>query len=145
MYDEGVTTIFDGGNSMSDSAFTAKWNYDYDLNVITAGENNKNAYTTIVKNYGEAIKDALTDFKGGTIELADCSTDGIYATFVSDDEDKQSQFDAVYQALANGEFSLPSVQGGAGYDFCQLYNEQTPYNCLTLNAWFLEGVQITQQ
>lgn len=143
MFNHGVSTIFTGGNDMSDSAFTSKWDFDYDLNVITAGAQNNDAYTTIVKNYGEAIKDCLADFRGGTVSLAGCATDGIYSTFVSEDEEVQAQYDEVYQALADGSISLIQAQGGAGYDFCKLYNEQKPSKCLTLDGWFLEGVSLS--
>lgn len=142
MFNQGVTAIFDGGNSAAQSAMTAKGNFDFDLKVITAGANNKDSYTTIVKNYGEAIKDALADFSGGSVALASCATDGIYSTFEFEDKDKKDEFDSVYQALANGEIKMPGVEGGAGYDFCKLINEQKPYKCLTLNDWFLEGIQL---
>ncbi|MCM1115123.1 MAG: BMP family ABC transporter substrate-binding protein [Clostridium sp.] len=141
MYNQGVNTIFNGGSEMSQSAYTAKWNYDYNQNVISAGENNKDAYTTIVKNYGEAIKDCLADFKGGSPNIANCSTDGIYATFVSENEDIQKQYDAVYKALADNEIELTQVQEGAGYDFCLVFNEKKPSKCLTLDGWFLDSVQ----
>lgn len=142
MYNQGVTAIFDGGNSAAQSAMTAKGNFDFDLSVISAGAENKDAYATIVKNYGEAIKDALTDFSGGSVALASCATEGIYSTFEFGDTDKKEEFDAIYQALANGEIKMPGVEGGAGYDFCKLVNEQNPYKCLTLNAWFLEGIPL---
>lgn len=142
MYNHGVTTIFAGGNSKAESAFTSKWNYDYDLSVITAGTENKDSYTSIVKNYGEAVKDCLSSFKGGTVVLADCSTDGIYASFVSDDEDIKADYDKIYKALASGKVALTQVQGGAGYDFCELYNKEKPSKCLTLNGWFLKGISI---
>lgn len=143
MFNNGVTTIFTGGNDKSDSAFTSKWDFDTELNVITAGQQNGDAYTTIVNNYGEAIKDCLADFKGGTVSLASCATDGIYASFVSDDEEIQAQYDEVYKALADGKIALIQVQSnGAGYDFCKYYNEQKPSKCLTLNGWFLEGFSL---
>ncbi len=142
MYNHGVTTIFAGGNSKAESAFTSKWNYDYDLSVITAGTENKDSYTSIIKNYGEAVKDCLSSFKGGSVVLADCSTDGIYASFVSDDEDIKADYDKIYKALASGKIALTQVQGGAGYDFCELYNKEKPSKCLTLNGWFLKGVSL---
>ncbi len=55
MFNHGVTTVFNGGNAKAEAAFTSKWDFDYDLNVIAAGEKNKDAYTTVVSNYGEAI------------------------------------------------------------------------------------------
>ncbi len=142
MFDNGVTAIFGGGNSKADSVFTARWNFDYDLNVITAGPNNGDAYTTIVKNYGEAVKDCLADFKGGSISVADCSTDGIYASYVSDDEEIQASYDEVYSALADSSVELISVQKSAGYDFCKYYNEKKLSKCLTLKGMFVEGISI---
>lgn len=144
MYNHGVSTIFTGGNAKAEAAFTSKWDFDYDLNVITAGQNDKNAYTAIVKNYGEAIKDCLTAYQGGSVMLANCATDGIYATFVAaeDNEDLKAQYDEIYKALAEGKITLIQAQGGAGYDFCKMYNEQKPSKCLTLDGWFLEGISL---
>lgn len=143
MFDNGADAIFDGGNS-SNSAYNAKASFDFDVNVISAGAKNKKAYSTILKNYGEAVKLALADFKGGGIIAGNCANNCINATFVcGDDElDKQAKYDAVYAALANGNIKMASVQGGAGYDYCKLYNEQTPFKCLTLDAWFLQGVSL---
>lgn len=142
MFNHGVTTVFNGGNAKAEAAFTSKWDFDYDLNVIAAGEKNKDAYTTVVNNYGEAIKDCLADFQGGSVSLASCATDGIYSTFVSKDEKIQAQYDEVYKALADGKIKLIQAQNGAGYDFCQYYEENKPSKCVTLNGWFLEGIQI---
>lgn len=139
MYDHGATMIFAGGNSKADSAYTAKWNFDFDLGVISAGENNKDSYSTIVNNYGEAVKDCLADFKGGTVISANCATDGIYATFVSDDEKVQKNYEAIYKALADGEIKPVLAEGGAGYDFCKAFTENNMSDCLTLNGWFIEA------
>lgn len=143
MYNHGVSAIFTGGNSKAESAFTSKWDFDYDLNVIAAGQKDKNAYTTIVKNYGEAVQDCLNDYQGGSVTLASCATDGIYATFVSENEDIKAQYDEIYKALADGKITLTQAQGGAGYDFCKMYNEQKPSKCLTLDGWFLEGISLS--
>lgn len=145
MYEHGVSLIFEGGNSMSASALTSKWNFDYDLSVMSAGENNSDAFSTIVKNYGEAIKDCLENFAGSSVTTANCSTEALYATFVSEDEELTSQYDAVYQALANGDITPTLVEGGAGYDFCKLFNESNASKCLTLNAWFIEGISLTTE
>lgn len=138
MYDHGATMIFAGGNSKADSAYTAKWNFDFELGVISAGENNKDAYTTIVKNYGEAVKDCLTDYKGGTVISANCATEGIYATFVSENEEIQKNYDEIYKALADGKITPVFAEGGAGYDFCKSFVENNMSDCLTLNGWFVE-------
>ncbi|MGN0522628.1 MAG: BMP family ABC transporter substrate-binding protein [Eubacterium sp.] len=145
MFDRGVTAIFAGGNDKADSAFTAKANFDYDLNVISAGSENKKAYTTVVKNYGEAVKDCLNDFKGGTVTASNCSTDGIYSTFVSEDEDIQARYDEVYKALADGTITPIRAEGGAGYDFCNAFNERNASKCLTLKGWFLPGISLPQE
>lgn len=138
MYDHGATMIFAGGNSKADSAYTAKWNFDFELGVISAGENNKDAYTTIVKNYGEAVKDCLTDYKGGTVISENCATEGIYATFVSENEEIQKNYDEIYKALADGKINPVLAEGGAGYDFCKAFVENNMSDCLTLNGWFVE-------
>lgn len=145
MFDEGVTSVFTGGNSKSDSAFTAKWNYDYNLNVVTAGAPNGDAYTTIVKNYGEAVKDCLEAYSGGSVFMADCSNDCIYATFVCDEdnEELQAKYDEVYKSLADNKVSLVRAQGGAGYDFCKYFNDNKMSKCLTLKGLFLEGVTLS--
>lgn len=143
MYDQGVNTIFTGGNDKADSAFTAKWNYDYDLNVIAAGAENGDAYTTIVKNYGEAVEDCLSNYQGGSVLVSDCSNNGIYATFVSDDEEIQAKYDEVYNSLADGKVSLVRADQGAGYDFCKYFNEHNMSKCLTLNGKFIEGVTLS--
>ena len=142
MYNHGATMIFAGGNSKADSAYVAKWSFDYELGVISAGANNKDSYTTIVNNYGEAVKDCLTEYNGGTVVAANCSTEGIYATFVSDDEKIQSDYDAVYKALADGEITPIRAEGGAGYDFCKAFAENNMSDCLTLNGCFVDGVSV---
>lgn len=143
MYDQGINTIFTGGNDKADSAFTAKWNYDYDLNVIAAGAENGDAYTTIVKNYGEAVKDCLSNYQGGSVLVSDCSNNGIYATFVSDDEEIQAKYDEVYKSLADGKVSLVRADKGAGYDFCKYFNEHNMSKCLTLKGKFVEAVTLS--
>lgn len=150
MFNDGVTLIFDGGNSLG-SAYEAKRDYDFGLSVLSAGANNKDSYSTIVKDFGEAVKDALENFQGGTVVQADCSTNGLYASYVADDSTDEGKaiiekYDAIYAALADGSLSLDaigSVQAGAGFDFCKLYNQNPPYHNLTLNDWFID-VEIIQ-
>ncbi|MDD6727957.1 MAG: BMP family ABC transporter substrate-binding protein [Eubacteriales bacterium] len=139
MYDHGATMVFAGGNSKADSAFTAKWNFDYDLGVMAAGENNGDAYSTIVKDYGKAVKDCLADYQGGSVIASNCATDGIFASFVSEDEEVQASYDKVYKALAEGKITPVLAEGGAGYDFCKAFNEVKMSNCLTLNGYFIEN------
>lgn len=141
MYNKGVTTIFDGGNASKDSAYTAKWNYDFDLNVISAGSNNKDSYFTVVNDYGEAVKDCLENFQGGFPSIANCSTQGIYVTYNIENEDLKAKFDSVYEGLASGNIAPVQTQNGAGYLFCKYFDEHKMSKCLTLNGWFLETVE----
>ncbi len=141
MYNNGVTTIFTGGNSKVDSAFTAMENYDFPLSVTCAGEKNKDAALTVVCDYGEAVKDCLADFKGGTILEQNCSTNGFWATSVSEDEAVKQSFDAVYQALAEGKINLIATQeGGAGFEFCNAFTQSKVSSLLTLNGNFIDNV-----
>ena len=141
MFNKGVTTIFDGGNASKDSAYSAKWNYDFDLNVISAGENNKDSYFTVVNDYGEAVKDCLENFQGGFPSLANCSTKGIYVTYNIENEELKAKFDSVYEGLASGNIAPVQTQNGAGYLFCKYFEEHKMSKCLTLNGWFLETVE----
>jgi len=145
MFNKGDTLVFAGGNDKVSSAFDAKGNYHYNLKLMTAGTENSDAYCAIVKNYGEAVKDCLDQFTGGGVVSANCSTDGIYASFVSDDEKIKEQYDDIYKALAEGRIPLVGAQGGAGYDFCKKFNEEKMSKCLTLNGWFLEGIEIPKK
>lgn len=142
MYNHGATMIFNGGNSKADSAMTAKMGFDYDLGVIAAGENNKDAYSTIIKNFGEAVKDCLAEYKGGSVFVADCSNNGIYASFVPEDEEIKAEYDKLYETLANDKATLIMVEGGAGSEFCRRFVENKLSKCLTLNAWFDDEVVI---
>lgn len=142
MYNHGVSTIFSAGNDKLDSVFTAKNNYDYSLNVATAGEKNGNAYLTIVNDYGNAVKDALANFTGGSVYSANCSNSGVCSSFVSNDEEITAKYDEVYKALGDNTIKLIKVEGGAGYDFFKYYNENNLSKCLTLNGMFVEGYSI---
>lgn len=141
MYDNGVTMMFAGGNSKFESMYTAKGNYDFPLNAIAAGTDHKDSYSAIISNYGEAVKDCLESFEGGQILVSTCATDGLYATYVSDDESIQAEYDAVYKALADGTIKPINAQEGAGYDFCKVFHDRVDTKCLTLNGWFLEPAE----
>lgn len=141
MFNNGVTEIFDGGNSIK-SAYTAKGNYDYPLNVISAGEKNNDALSTVVNDYAQAIKSCLASFAGGSIFLANCAVNGVYATYVSDDKETEKKYDSIYKLLAENKIVLSPIENGAGYDFCLLYNKEKPSRLLTLNGWFVEGVSL---
>jgi basic membrane lipoprotein Med (substrate-binding protein (PBP1-ABC) superfamily) len=140
MYDSGITMVFAGGNNKEESVYTAKDNFDFDLGVIASGANHKGAYSAIIKNYGEAAKDCLEDFKGGQKAVATCATDGIYASFVSDDKEVQVKFDEIYKALAENKIRLIGAQGGAGFDFCSQFTSRVDTKCLSLHGWFLTPI-----
>lgn len=139
MFNKGINTVFTGGNSREDSAFTAKGNYDYDLNVITAGQNNDNTYFTVIKDYGKAVQSALNDFKGGSLVMADLKSEGIYSTYEwADDKAEQKEaYDKVVSDLADGKINLIHTQSGQGQIFCSYFKEEKTSKCLTLNGWFV--------
>lgn len=137
MADDGVTAFFAGGNSQSESLYTAKWKFDSSPNVIEAGTNHDDAYCAVIKNYGEAVKDCLSDFKGGSVVTADCKSGGISATYVSDDKDVQAAYDEMFTALSDGRIEAVRAQKGAGYDFCSQFVAKEMSDCLTLNGWYL--------
>lgn len=147
MFDRGATVVFNGGNTLAQSAFTAKGNFDYDLSVISAGEKNKDAYITAVNDYSKAVVECLTEYKGGSVFSADCKNESLYLTYVADTEKEegkaiQEKYDAVYKALADGKINLIRVQEGAGYDFCKQYQKNKYSKCLTLNDMFLTGAAL---
>lgn len=143
MFDDGVTLAFAGGNERSESVYTAKYKFDDSANVIEAGANHDDEYCAVVNNYGEAVKDCLKDFNGGTVFNANCSNDGVYVDALPENtkEEKavKEKVDAVYKSLANGKISPIRAEGGAGYDFCKSFNEKKASKCLSLNGWFVEA------
>ncbi len=132
MYDGGTQIIFGGGNEQSDSIFTATWNFDYPVYTFGSGidEGSKgNCYASVVNDYGEAAKLALTDFKGGSFLIADCSNNCIYVTGKSlektykdkkgntvDNEAYDEKYAAVYEKLAdsNNKKTLLEYQSNNG-------------------------------
>ncbi len=139
MFNNGINTVFTGGNSREDSAFTAKSNYDYDLNIITAGRNNDNAYFTVINDYGNAVQSALNDFKGGSLAVADLKSEGIYSTYEWSDDmlEMSDDYEQVVSDLADGKINLIHTQGGQGQIFCSYYKEEKSSKCLSLNGWFV--------
>ena len=151
MYDEGTQVVFGGGNPLSDSIFLATGEFDYPVYVFGHGvdESDKgNCLASVVTDYGEATKLALSDYKGGSIKTADVSNNCIYVTGKTLDEyqldengdvkkdkdgkelknDSYNQHYAnIYKALAENKIQLKSVQSGA--------DVRTSYasSCLTLN------------
>lgn len=134
MYDSGVSIMFAGGNSKSDSLYTAKWTFDYDAKVIGSSRTEKDAVASVVKNYGVGVSLCLDKFAGGSIVTANCSNKGIEMTYVTDDKELQKQYDTVYDALANDKIGLISVAPGA--DVRLSFSS----SCLTLDYWIIEGI-----
>lgn len=132
MYNNGVSLIFAGGNSECNVVADATWLYSFEKLGIGA-ENWQNGwdhyYTTMIKDYGSAVKACLENFKGGFTYVGDCSNNGIWSTTVS--EDYQQDYDAVYKALADGTLKPTAVAPGA--DVRLAYES----NCLTLDYWIL--------
>ena len=133
MYDEGVSIIFAGGNSECNVVADATWNYSYDKLGIGA-ENWQNGwdhyFTTMMRDYGSAVKACLEEFKGGFTYVGDCSNNGIYSTTV--DKEYQQQYDEVYKALADGK--IHTVQVAPGADVRLSYTS----NCLSLDYWIYD-------
>lgn len=132
MYDKGVALIFAGGNSECNVVADATWKYSYEKLGIGA-ENWQNGwehyYTTMIKDYGSAVKACLENFKGGFTYVGDCSNNGIWSTTV--DEEYQADYDAVYNALADGTIRPMNVAPAA--DVRLSYTS----NCLTLDYWII--------
>lgn len=130
MYDEGVSVIYAGGNPECNVVSDATWSYSYQKLAIGA-ENWQTSWdnylTTTVKDYGSAVKAALSDFRGGYNYTGDCSNSGVYLSAV--DEDFKAQYDEVYSSLASGKIALIDVAPGA--DVRQVVNS----NVLTLDYW----------
>lgn len=139
MCDDGAQVIFGGGNALSDSIFSAIGNFDYKINGFGAGidEGRKgNCLASVVNDYGEAVKLALGNFKGGSILKADCSNGCIYVTGKSanaDDESYNEDYAKVYNLLADGSIKPVNVQSGG--DVRKAFTS----SCLTLNYWVVEN------
>lgn len=130
MYDEGVSLIFAGGNDECNAVSDATWNYNYQKWAVGAenwqsGWNNY--YSTTIKDYGSAVKACLENFEGGHVYTADCSNNGIWMTFVA--EENLDAYNTVYEALGNGDITLINVPPKA--DVRQIVTS----NCLTLDYW----------
>lgn len=113
MYDEGVSIIYAGGNDECNVVSDATWKYNYLKQAI--GAENWQAgwshyYSTTIKEYGNAIKACLADFRGGTNYIGDCSNNGISMTFV--DADNKESYDAVYKALGSKSIQPKALQNG---------------------------------
>ncbi len=113
MYNEGVSIIYAGGNDQCNTVSDATWKYNY-LKQVIGAENWQTGwehyYSTTVKEYGNAIKACLADYKGGTVYTGDCSNNGISMSFVADDN--KEQYDAVVKALADKEIQPAFVESG---------------------------------
>lgn len=127
MFDNGTQVIFGGGNSQSDSIFTATWNYDYQAYGFGAGVDQNswgNCLASVVNDYGAAIKLAIQYFNGGSNITGSCENGCIYTTNIPEDNDGYAK---VYDAIASGKLTLASPNG----DVRTVANSK----CLTLNYW----------
>lgn len=148
MYDKGTQIVFGGGNPLGDSIFTAIETFDYPVYAFGSVYDQsgwKNCRASVVNDYGEAVKQVLTDFKGGSIFSADCSNNCIYVTDKSivptykdkdgndvDDKNYNKGYADVYEALSNKTLVPVNVQSGG--DVRQALESK----CLTLNYWIVE-------
>lgn len=133
MYDEGVSIIYAGGNDECNVVSDATWKYNYLKQAI--GAENWQAgwdhyYSTTIKEYGNAIKACLADFKGGTNYIADCSNNGISMTFV--DKENQENYDAVFKSLADKVIQPVAVANGETIE--DIFNSKY----LTLDYWVVD-------
>lgn len=153
MYDDGTQVVFAGGNEVSDSIFEASKEFDYTLYTFGSGidEGSKdNCLASVVTDYGNAVKLALGDFKGGQIFTGAVENDCIYVTNVSinefqldedgnpkkDKEGKEIKDEAyntdyanVYNSVKDGKIKL--IHAEKGYDVRNIVNSK----CLTINYW----------
>lgn len=138
MIDGGARLLFAGGNEKSDSLYTAKKVFDLnDISIVGAGIQEKDAYYSVVKEYGTAVTDCLNAFKGASIYNANCAAKGITCNLpdTEEKEELQKQLDAVYAQLADGTVKPVPVAPGA--DVRLSYKS----NCLSLNYWIFKSVQ----
>jgi len=132
MYNDGDSLIFAGGNTECNVVADATWQYSYEKLGIGA-ENWQNGwdhyYTTMMRDYGSAVKACLESFKGGFTYVGDCSNKGIWSTTV--DKAYEQDYEKVYNALADGTLQPTAVAPGA--DVRLAFDS----NCLTLDYWIL--------
>ena len=156
MYDDGTQVVFAGGNPVEESIFSASDNFDYSVYTFGSGvdEGSKsNCLASVVTDYGNAVKLALADFKGGTFLVGDCSNDCIYVTGKSLDKyeldeegntktdkegkeiengDYDEDYAAVYKQLKENKLKMINAQKGA--DIRKLNKSK----CLTVDYWVVE-------
>ena len=155
MYDDGCQVVFAGGNSVADSIFLAADNFDYNVYTFGSGvdEGSKSrCLASVVTDYGNAVKLALADFKGGQIFLGNTANDCIYVTGKSvnqyelnddgsvktdkkgnqiEDANYSEDYAKVIDALNNNKIKLTNVEKGADV------NNIVKSKCLTLNYWVM--------
>lgn len=148
MYDSGTQVIFGGGNPLSDSIFTATWNFDYQLYAFGSGtdESGKgNCLASVVNDYGAAVKLALENYSAGSILSGDCSNNCIYVTGKNleethkdedgnevKNEDYNGDYAMIYNALAENKLNLVEMQSGG--DVRKTFKSA----CLTIHYWITE-------
>lgn len=132
MYDKGDSIIFAGGNDEYAVVSEATWQYSFDRYAIGAENFQANwdhYYSTVIKDYGSAVKACLENFVGGYTYTGDCSNNGISMTYVADEN--TDAYNAVYDALANKTIVPYGVAPGADVRLSYVSN------CLTLNYWIV--------
>ncbi len=156
MYDDGTQLVFAGGNPVEDSIFNASGNFDYSVYTFGAGidEGSKNnCIASVITDYGNAVKLALGEFRGGSFLVGDVSNDCIYVSGMSLDKyeldeegnvktDKNGKeienaaynedYAKVFKLLKENKLKLINAQKGA--DIRNLNNSK----CLTVNYWVVE-------
>ncbi len=130
MYNEGATMVFAGGHDEIDVVSEATWSYSFPVLAIGA-ENWQTGwdhyYSTTVKEYGEAVKACLADFKGGFTYTGDCLNGGISMNYV--DEANLDAYSSVFESLGNGTIPVQRIVPKS--DIRQVWMSE----CLTLDSW----------
>lgn len=123
MFDDGTQIVFAGGNEISDSVFTAAYEFDYPVFAFGWGvdEGSKGCcFASVVNDYSTGVWEALTEFKGGSFINCSCKNNGIYVTGKStemyslnkkgekvDNADYSEGYARLYQKLASEEPIAP--------------------------------------
>ena len=145
MFDDGTQIVFGGGNSRSDSIFSATENFDYQVWAFGSGSDEhgkSNCFSSVVNDYGAAIKLALASYQPGGILNANCKNGCLYVTGKSlektvkdkkgnetENKEYNGDYAMVYNALAEGKFKLVNMQSGGDV------RNTVKSACLTVNYW----------
>lgn len=147
-YNLGTEVVFGGGNSHSDSIFTATWDYTYPVYGFGWGIDQGsmgNCIASVVTDYNKAAYNALTDYCGGADYIGNCENGCLYVTGMNtepthkDDDgndvkndDYNEGYAKVYKALSDG--TITPKQISANNDVRDVLNSK----CLTLNYYVNE-------